>query len=118
MKFEFAKFTEVTDFAFRVNTEYKESGYTRIFICSDTNDFWLARVLKNYGEDYEEIEGSYILEREKIPKENKGQSLTISRTRQILKEDTFENWEYFVFDNIEDVIDRIDGGFGINNLEK
>lgn len=35
MIFEFAKYTEITDYAFKVNPSYKDDGYVRFFICPD-----------------------------------------------------------------------------------
>lgn len=32
MNFEFAKYTEITDFAFEINPNYKKEGFVRFFI--------------------------------------------------------------------------------------
>ena len=67
MKFEFAKYTEITDLAFKVNPNYKNENYIRFFICPDVKDTWFVRILEGYDKDYNPEEGSYILERNAIP---------------------------------------------------
>jgi hypothetical protein len=117
MLFEFGKYTEITDFAFKENPEYEENKYIRIFICPDVWDYHLVRILKGYGKDYENDEDSYIMERDKIPMEKKGQGLTIRKVRDIVQNDLMENWDYYQSYDLNDLIDRIDGGFGILNLK-
>lgn len=116
MKFEFAKYTDVTKLAFKVNTEYAANDYTRIFLCCDTKVFWIARILEGYGEDYEELQGSYIVEREQIDKRDKSEKLSLFKAKEMLVNDSFENWDYAVFDNLDDAVKSIDGGYGINNF--
>lgn len=118
MEFEFAKYTEVTELAFRVNSEYKNAGYTRIFLCPDVNDAQLIRVLPGYSHDYEPAIHSCIVEHEMINNRYKGEPLTAHRAQSILKNDDFSNWDYHVFPNdMEKVIDSIDNGYGILNLQ-
>jgi len=116
--FDFAKYTEVTDLALKVNPEYEKAGYIRVFICQDVNDYWLVRILKGYDEDYKEDEDSYLMERDKIAKDHKSDKLTLSKVKAILKKDEFENWDIKARKNIKDLIEIIDGGFGINNLKE
>lgn len=116
MKFEFAKYTDVTGLAFKVNPEYEANHYERVFLCCDTKVFWIARILKGFGEDYEAIEGSYIVEREQLDKNAKSERLTFLQASSILINDSFENWDYTVCDSIEEAIELIDGGYGINDL--
>lgn len=116
MKFEFAKYTEVTKVAKKVNAEYKE--YERVFICPDVHDFWLCRIIKGYDAAYEVDPESYLLERNKVPMNYKGEALTLSRLQEILENDDFSNWDYEQSYKIENLIEIIDGGFGINNLEE
>ena len=70
MEFQFAKYTEITDYVFKVNPDYKNNNYVRFFICPDVWDFWFVRILKgfecNEEEGYIENEDNYILERNKI----------------------------------------------------
>lgn len=122
MKFEFAKYTEITDFAFEVNPNYKNEGYVRFFICQDVWDFWFVRILKGYesveNEGYVENEGNYILERNKISMDKKGQKLTLLKVREIILEDYGSNWDLQQGEDIDELIDMIDNGFGINNLKE
>lgn len=113
--FEFAKYTEITDIAFKVNPDYKKDGYVRFFICPDVWDFWFVRILEGANKDYEKEEGSYLLERNKIPMDKKGQLLTISKVKQIIMKDDGCNWDYEQGYDVEKLIDIIDDGFGIIN---
>lgn len=118
MQFEFAKYTEITDYAFDVNPEYEQNKYIRIFICPDVHDFHLVRILKGYNEDYNEDENSYIMERKMIPMNKKGENLTFYKLKNILKEDDFSNWDMYQSYDLNELIERIDGGFGILNLKE
>jgi len=118
MNFEFAKYTEITDFAHKHNPEYAKNGYVRVFICADVNDFWLARILANTNEDYEHEEGCFLLERDKIPMEQKGEKLSWSKVRKIVENDEFENWDVEESDDIKELIEMLDDGFGIINLKE
>lgn len=117
MTFEFAKYTEITDFAFKTSPDYVNEGYVRIFICPDVWDFWLVRILKGYedieDEGYVENEDNFIMERNKIEMDVKGQSLTIRKLRQIIEEDDRGNWDLQQGEDIEELIDMLDEGFGI-----
>ena len=117
MKFEFAKYTEITDFALKVNPQYKNEGYVRFFICPDVWDFWFIRILEGYGEGYEKEVGSFILERNKIPMDVKGENLSIRKLRNIIEEDDGSNWDYEQSYDLEELIDMLDDGFGILNLK-
>lgn len=118
MVFNFGKYTEVTDFAFKVSPEYTKHGYIRFFICSDVWDFWFVRILANTNEEYEHEEEFYLMERNKIPMDFKCQKLTISKLRQIIREDDFSNWDFIGSEDLDGLIDDIDDGFGINNLKE
>lgn len=114
MKFEFAKYTDITDFAFKVNPNYKEEGFLKFFICPDVNDFWFVRILEGYDEEYEKAEGSFIMERNKIENDFKGQHLTIKKVRQIIEEDDGGNWDFEQSFDMKELIEMLDQGFGIN----
>jgi len=111
MKFEFGKFTDITEHAKKINPEYKD--YVRIFICPDVWDFWLIRIQKGYNKDYEKSPDTYLLERDKISMDRKGERLTLGRLNVILKDDDFSNWDIEESDNLEKLIEMVDGGFGI-----
>src|SRR5690606_16759214 len=97
MNFEFAKYTEITDYAFKLNPSYKNDKYVRFFICPDVWDFWFVRILKGYEYDeergYVENPENYILERNKIEMDRKCQKLTLSKVKQIIEEDDGSNWD-------------------------
>lgn len=116
MKFECGKYTEITELAFKVNPSYKNEKYIRFFICPDVEDTWFVRLLDGFNEEYEPEEGSYILERNNVPNDYKCQKLTIDRVRQIIEDDDGCNWDYQVSDDVDELIDMLDDGFGIHNL--
>ena len=115
MEFKFGQYTEITDLAFEVNPDYKKEGYVRFFICPDVWDFWFCRILEGYNEDYEIEEGSYILERDKIAMDKKGEGLTLSKVKKIIAEHDGSNWDNEQSYDIESLIEMVDGGFGILN---
>ena len=117
MEFQFGKFTEITDLAYEVNPNYKKEGYIRFFICPDVNDFWFVRVLKDINVDYEKEEGVLLLERNNIWKQ-KAETLDINKVKKIIEEDDGSNWDIKQYRSIENLIEDIDGGFGILNLKK
>ena len=114
MKFEFGIYTDVTELAFEVNPAYQQNGYTKIYLCSDTHVFWLARLLSNTNAEYEHEDGVYLLERNNLPVSYKGEPLTISKARQLLKDDDLQNWDFEEYQDPADAISDLDGGFGLN----
>lgn len=117
MTFEFAKYTEITDYAFKVNPDYRNENYIRFFICPDVNDFWLVRILKGYNEEYEHNEDCYLMERDKIAMDKKGESLTLSKLKRIIENDDRSNWDIQQSYDLTELIEMLDGGFGILNLQ-
>ena len=114
MKFEFAKYTDVTKLAFELNPEYEKNSYVKVFLCEDTKVFWISRVLKGFNIEYEEDPDSYLVERERIDKWVRPEKLKLSRAKAILKSDELENWDCYEFDSLEEAIESIDGGYGLN----
>lgn len=98
-------YTEVTEFAFRTNPHYKESGYIQIFICPDVKNDWLARILPNVNDDYEEEEGKFMVERIDIPK-----NVMYS---DFMKNDDFSNYDHYCCDSLEEAHQVLHGGFGL-----
>jgi hypothetical protein len=43
-----------------------ENNFLGIYVCMDTNDFWISRISKGYNENFEEDENKYLIERNKI----------------------------------------------------
>ncbi len=70
MKFEFGKYTDVTEYAKKLSKENDGMGeyhqYEKILICPDTNDAWVARILVGYNEEYNKDEDKVLIERNKI----------------------------------------------------
>lgn len=118
MKFEFAKYTEITDYAFKINPDYKTEGYVRFFICPDVWDFWFVRILEGYNGEYEQEEGSFLLERNKVEMSRKNENLTLSKVKEIIQEDDGSNWDFQQGYDIEELINMLDDGFGIINRKK
>ena len=45
------------------------TGYDKfegVYVCMDTNDFWINRINKGYNEEYEKNDEKYLIERNKI----------------------------------------------------
>ena len=124
MTFKFAKATDVTELANKVNPGYKENDYVKVFLTPDVKNIWINRILQ--GARYEEDEGyvddkdSFILESEKVDYETRLDGsyipLNLSQARKILQNDSLENWECVNCDTLEDAIKIVDGGWGINQL--
>lgn len=43
-----------------------DNAFVGIYVCMDTNDFWVSRINKGYNEEYEKDENKYLVERNKI----------------------------------------------------
>lgn len=43
-----------------------EDKFEGVYVCMDTNDFWISRINKGYNEEYERENGKYLVERNKI----------------------------------------------------
>lgn len=115
MKFEFATYTDITELYKKHSMCLTEGdGYIKFFICLDVNDIWLVRVIEGFDEDYNKQEGSYLLERNNIAKENKSDGLSLTKVIEIIKEDDFSNWDVEQYDDLEELIFDIDGGHGLN----
>lgn len=142
---EFAKYYKVTNKLNKLLEQKKVFSYTTdycrdLFICEDTHDFWVCRILEGYNEEYEKEEEKWLVERNKIDKydfinfiEEKHKERLIVRNRQdrdgIISslEDNFiienvilfdddqglENWDNYECESYEEAISVIDGGHGI-----
>ena len=47
---------------------YEKGQYKCLFVCSDTHDFWVSRVLEGYNSDFEREDGAWLLERNRLDK--------------------------------------------------
>lgn len=70
---EFAKYYDVTKFVDGMMEKGEldcypagEDKYCGVYVCMDTNDFWIARITKGYNGNYEPDENKYLVERNKI----------------------------------------------------
>lgn len=69
---EFAKYYNVSDIVDKMVHEGEicypagEDKFAGIYICMDTNDFWISRINKGYNEEYEKDDNKYLIERNKI----------------------------------------------------
>lgn len=121
-------------------TEAKDK-FVGVYVCMDTNDFWISRISKDLNEEYDYEEGIYLVERNKIdiyavadklfelykkrlPTDlskntchgyfDQFKAKDICRTVIMLDDlDGLSNWDNCEAESLEDAIDIIDGGFGI-----
>lgn len=70
---EFAKYYDVSDIVEQMQVNEEIDGYPSgedkfkgVYVCMDTNDFWVSRILKGYDEDYNQNENKYLVERNRI----------------------------------------------------
>ena len=70
---EFAKYYEISrivdDMMEKNEVDCYPTGdnkFEGVYVCMDTNDFWISRINKGYNEEYEREEGKYLVERNKI----------------------------------------------------
>lgn len=151
MSIKFAKYYDVTNLVKRMIADGKLDCYPDImdnlagvYICSDTNDFWICRIQKNINEDYEDEEGTFLIERNKIDNwdviENVCKTFGKIFPRQYTKMDmhnfidttietrlfeavlliddfnTMENWDCWQHDSLEECIKDIADIYGIEEL--
>lgn len=70
---EYAKYYNATNIAKEMfkNKElndYTEENLKGVFVCNDSNDFWICRLLEGYNDEYEKVDGLWLIERNKINK--------------------------------------------------
>lgn len=70
---EFAKYYNVSNLVEEMKKAEEIDGYPTgddkfegVYVCMDTNDFWISRINKGYNEEYEREDGKYLVERNKI----------------------------------------------------
>lgn len=70
---EFAKYYEVSHIADDMMEKNEidcyptgDDKFEGVYVCMDTNDFWISRINKGYNEEYEREDGKYLVERNKI----------------------------------------------------
>lgn len=126
MRFEFARYTDVTKYAKKLSadngdmSEYKI--YDKILICPDTDDTWIAKIQTGYDSDFEKVEGAVIIERNNI--EGFGAKWTDIKSSNyayaMLMADMEDgcNWDVTDCESVEDAIEMLDDGFGIIKEEE
>lgn len=70
---EFAKYYDVSDIVEAMMDKEEIDCYPTgadkfcgVYICMNTNDFWISRINKGYNEEYEKDENKYLVERNRI----------------------------------------------------
>lgn len=70
---EFAKYYDVSKIVEEMQSKEEIDCYptgndkfSGVYVCMDTNDFWISRINKGYNEEYELDDGKYLIERNKI----------------------------------------------------
>lgn len=151
MSVKFAKYYNVTKLVEKMIKDKKLDCYPEamnnlagVYICSDTNDFWICRIQKNINEEYEEEDGVFLIERNRIDNwdviekvhEVFGKRLPLEYSKfsmhhfidstvetklfvaVLLIDDwnTMENWDYWQRDSLEECIDDIADIYGIEEL--
>ena len=116
MKLEFGKYTDITNFAKKVNPEMYDI-YEKVYICPDTNNWWVSTIQKDINEDYEESPGTYLVERNNPDYPDYGKCDNIFLNEDVVKE-VLEDWDGSCWDNyeadsLEEAIEVVDGGWGI-----
>ena len=116
MKLEFGKYTDITNFAEKVNPEMFKT-YQKVYICPDTNNWWVAMIQEGYNEDYEECPGMYLVERNNpdYPEYSKCNRIFLNSmvVRNVLEEWDGSTWDVTECDSLEEAIEMVDGGWGI-----
>lgn len=154
---KFAKYYNVSSFVENMTENGEviyptgDDKYFGIYVCMDTNDFWISRILKGYNEEYEKDSDKYLVERNRFSNEDvvekiceefnrsfptiteKDNSYTMRiklhqfldrcTTKQICKavillddHDGLSNWDCCEANSLEECINIIDGGFGIEQM--
>ena len=70
---EFAKYYDVSKIVDEMQEKEEincypigDNKFKGVYVCMDTNDFWISRILKGYNEEYEQDENLYLVERNKF----------------------------------------------------
>ena len=146
---KFAKYYNVTNKMNELINKgelFSYAGYCKeLYICMDTHDFWISRVLEGYNSEFEQEPGKWLIERNKIDKyefceflkkkRNDDSDITDRWTRDdyiakcfsvneilealiLMDNDAgLESWDNLECDSHEEVIEALDGGFGIIDQE-
>lgn len=110
----FGKYVDVTQFAKSLVDEGVEyDGYkepTKVYVCRDTNNWWISIITEGLNEDYEEDEGAVLIERNNIYLDDAKTHRGVVRAHA---KNGWEGWDSYQADSLEDAIEVVDGGYGI-----
>lgn len=151
---KFAETYEITDYIKELIKDNKfpsykegfEDNLKKVYICYDTNDTHVLRVLSNINEDYDYEEGSYVVEENRISNFDIPEMLMkLFRTPEKIIYTKFgiseylnkvaskqfveavitiddkagmENWDSCQYDNMGECLEVIDNGFGTTKFDK
>lgn len=101
MKLEFGKYTDVTNLAKKIAPALYEE-YIKVYICPDTNNWWVSMVQKDINSEYEECPGMFLIER------NNPDYMTGGKLPQIVLDEperfvkaVLKDWDGCCWDNTE-----------------
>lgn len=109
---EFAKYYDVSDIVDIMikNEEIDcyptgEEKLEGVYVCMDTNDFWISRINKGYNEEYEKDECKYLVEINKISIYDVMDKLHEQYSKKL---PVFEEgeWEYKMKNKVHDFLDK------------
>jgi hypothetical protein len=73
IRMEFAKYYNVSNLVEKMQKAEEIDCYPTdkdklegVYVCMDTNDFWISRINNGYNEEYDREDGKYLVERNKI----------------------------------------------------
>ena len=116
MKLEFGKYTEITDFAKKVNPDMF-INYKKVYICPDTLNWWLATIQEGINEDYDEDPDVFLVERDKIDYPNYSKCsdrfLNVNVVKNLIEDWDGSTWDNQEANDMDEAIELIDGGYGI-----
>lgn len=122
---------------------YKDAEVQELYICSDTHVFWISRIYKDINEDFENEEGIWLIERNQIDKydiinfieEKEGKKYNVRNRHYredvldsydinelieyVIKcddEKGMESWDNLQRDSLEECIEELSDGYGIEEL--
>lgn len=104
---EFFKYYEISKHMVKFKTYFCEQ-YIRMFICKDTKNVWLAGIIKNMNDRYEEENGCYLIERFKVELPCRGIIQAMSRWQE-----DGSNWDNYQAYSLFKAYDILDNTFGI-----
>lgn len=119
MNLDFGKYTECTELAKEIDSGHF-GDYEKVFICPDTRNFWVCKILVGYDEEYNQDESSTLIERNNIEDfcaRNLRAGLEDKELAMLVLEADAQdgcNWDVTQCDSLDEAVEHVDGGFGIN----